>query len=94
MRKTIAYTAASLMIAAALPAYASDEDDSCGPLADGQQLSVQDITAKAEELGYDVRKVEREDGCFEVHAIDKNGARVEFNMNPVTGEILRTSDRS
>ena len=94
MRKTIAYTAASLMIAAALPAYASDEDDSCGPLADGQQLSIQDITAKAEELGYKVRKVEREDGCFEVYAVGKDGARIELYMDPVTGAVVKTENKS
>lgn len=94
MGKIITYAAAGLMITATLPAFASGEDDSCGPLADGPQLSIQEIANKAEALGYDVRKVELEDGCFEVYAIDENGARVEIYMNPVTGTVTKTKNKS
>ena len=94
MRKIIAITAASLMIAATIPAYASGEDVSCGQSAGAQRLSVQAITQKAAGMGYDVRKVKREDGCFEVYAIGKNGARVEIYMNPVTGAVLKIKNES
>ena len=93
MRRIIAVTAASLMLAAAVPAFASDDDVSCGKIT-GQQMSAQDITEKATELGYKVRKVKRENGCFEVYATDKNGARVELYMNPVTGAVLKTKNKS
>ncbi|GBE42405.1 MAG TPA: PepSY domain-containing protein [Rhizobiales bacterium] len=94
MRKIITIAAASLMMAATIPAYASDDDVSCGQNAGGQQLSVQAITEKAAGMGYDVRKVKREDGCFEVYAIGKNGARVEIYMNPVTGAVLKIKNKS
>ncbi len=94
MRKIITITAASLMLAATIPAYASDDSVSCGQSAGGQQLSIQDITAKATAMGYDVRKVERDDGCFEVYATGKNGNRVEIYMNPVTGAVLKIKNKS
>ena len=94
MRNIITIAAASLMIAAAIPAHASSEDVSCGQTASGQQLSAQAIKAKAAGLGYDVRNVKREGGCFEVHAISKKGARVEIYMNPVTGAVLKIKNKS
>lgn len=94
MRKIIAITAASLMIAGTLPAHASSDDVSCGRQTGGQQLSIKDVTAKVTEMGYDVRKVERDDGCYEVYAIDKNGARLELKMHPVTGQIVKTERKS
>ena len=94
MRKIITITAASLMIAATIPAFASGDHVSCGKSTGGAQLSVQAITQKATGMGYDVRKVAREDGCFEVYAIGKNGARVEIYMNPVTGDVLKIKNKS
>jgi hypothetical protein len=47
------------------------------------------IKAKAAEMGYDVKNVKVEDGCFEVYAI-KDGKKVEAYMNPVTAEVVRT----
>ena len=93
MRKILTITAASLMITAAIPAFASGNDVSCGK-STGEQLSVQAITQKASSMGYDVRKVERDDGCYEVYAIDKKGSRVEIYMNPVTGAILKIKNKS
>lgn len=94
MRKIITIAAASLMIAAAIPAQASNDDVSCGQTASGQQLSAQAIEAKAAELGYDVRNVELDDGCFEVKAIGKDGVRVEITMNPMTGAVLKIKNKS
>lgn len=94
MRKIITIAAASLMIAATVPAHASSDDVSCGQSASGQQLSVQAITEKVTGMGYDVRKVELDDGCYEVHAINKNGARLELKMHPVTGKVVKSENKS
>jgi len=94
MRKFIAFTAAGFMTAATLPAYASSDDVWCGRNAGGQQLSVQDVTAKVAGMGYDVRRVERDDGCFEVKATDRNGVRIELKMHPGTGEIVKRERKS
>lgn len=83
-------TAAGLTLAlASIPAHASDDDVRCnGPRE--QWMSVDAAKAKGIELGYDVRRVKEEDGCYEIYAIDKNGAKVELYLDPVTGDVVRS----
>ena len=94
MRKIITITAASLMVAGAFPAYASSDDAYCRQQSDGERMSIQDITAKVADMGYDVRKVESDDGCYEVYATDTNGARFEIKLHPVTGEVVERERKS
>jgi hypothetical protein len=53
-------------------------------------MSIANVQAKAEGMGYKVRQVKIEDGCYEIYAIDKDGNRVEAYLNPVTAEIVKT----
>ena len=94
MRKIITITAASLMIAGSFPALASSDDIYCRQKSEGQHLSIQDITARVTDMGYDVRKVERDDGCYEVYVNDKNGAHFEIKLHPVTGEVIERERKS
>jgi hypothetical protein len=41
-------------------------------------------------MGYKVRQVKVEDGCYEIYAVDKNGQRIEAYFNPVTAEVVKT----
>lgn len=52
-------------------------------------MSIGAVTAKLEGQGYVVREIETDDGVYEVKALDKNGARVEADLDPVTGEAVR-----
>lgn len=87
-------TAVALTLTVALPALAEDDDASCGNASRDQWMSEDAIKAKAAELGYEVRKVKEEDGCYEVYGIDKNGAKAEIYLNPVTGEVVKTKGES
>ncbi|MGE3148088.1 MAG: PepSY domain-containing protein [Pseudorhodoplanes sp.] len=49
-------------------------------------MSVSAIVTKLEGQGYTVREIELDDGVYEVKAIDRNGARVEADLDPSTGE--------
>ncbi|MCP5082975.1 MAG: PepSY domain-containing protein [Alphaproteobacteria bacterium] len=95
MRKIIALATIGLFAALTVPALASSDDDdvSCRT-AGGQKMSVQDITAKVSGMGYTVRKVEHDDGCYEVKATDSNGVRIELKLNPATGAIIKSEKRS
>lgn len=93
MKPTIAMAAAGLLLASVLPA-AAEDDAACRHAAEGPRLSVQQITEKVTGMGYQVRAVEQDDGCFEVKATDANGARVEFKLHPVTGETVRREHKS
>jgi len=94
MRTAQFLTALALTFAVALPALAEGDSASCGDASRDQWMSEDAVKAKAVELGYDVRKVKEEDGCYEVYGIDKNGAKAEIYMHPVTGEVVKTKSDS
>jgi hypothetical protein len=54
--------------------------------------SAAEIKDKLVSAGYSVRKIETDDGAYEVDVIDKDGVRMEFHVHPATGEILRGYD--
>ena len=93
MTKTLALVAAPLLLAAstlAAPAIAmADDDRICGNIPLEQWLAPGAIKEKATALGFTVRKVDIDDGCYEVDATDKNGAKVELRLNPATGALVR-----
>lgn len=82
----------SLALGAAVPAFAS-ESGRCGNVAKDKWLSEQAIKEKIGALGYEIREVEADDGCYEVKAVDKNGARLELYVQPDTGEIVKPGDK-
>ncbi|MDH4439147.1 MAG: PepSY domain-containing protein [Rhizobium sp.] len=65
-------------------AQAEDEGAKCDAPKD-KWMTEEAMKAKATELGYDVRQVKVENGCYEVYGI-KDGQKVEAIFNPATGE--------
>lgn len=55
-----------------------------------QWMSIEQISAKLSAEGYDVRKVEDDDGVYEVKALNAKGERIEAYVHPVTGEVLKS----
>lgn len=89
MRKILILSAVAATLSA--PAFASEY---CTGGSHDQWMSRQQITEKAEAMGYQVRQVKTEDGCFEVKAVNENGARFEIYFDPVTGEVVKTERES
>ena len=85
MRTIPILTAAAVMMS--LPALASEY---CTDTPRDQWMSISEITRKAEAIGYQVRKVERDDNCYEVEGTDKNGNWVEVYFDPATGDVVKT----
>jgi hypothetical protein len=94
MRKMLPLSALFLALASAAPALAEQETASCGNAPRAQWLSEDAIKAKGVELGYDVRSVKSEDGCYELKAIDKANVKVELYLHPVTGEVVKLKDQN
>ena len=90
MRVMISTLALLTGIAAAAPALADSE--SCGDAPKSKWLSEQAIKDKATAEGLDVRQVKTEGSCYEIKAVDKNGARVELVVNPVTGAVVTNEE--
>lgn len=88
LRSLVLATAPAAVLVLAVPAFAAA--DKCA-VPDGAAIQTNDaIKAKAEGLGYTVRKVGTEDGCIEVKGFDKTGARVELYFNPASGDLVNT----
>jgi hypothetical protein len=52
-------------------------------------MSMDQARASVTKMGYKVRKVEVDDGCYEAYAIDGDGRRMEIYINPVTAAIVK-----
>lgn len=52
-------------------------------------ISVEEAAARATELGYQVREIEIDDGCYEIEARDADGQKVEIILHPLSGEAVR-----
>lgn len=71
------------------PAGVAVAADVCPAVARDRWLSKEAIADKARELGYQVRIVQEEHGCWEVKGLDAKGARVEVYFHPATAEVVR-----
>ncbi len=84
MKKTLAL---ALVVAASFAAPALADDRACTTEPRERWLPIAEVTQKVEAMGYTVREIEADDGCYEVSGTDRNGARIELDLNPVTGEV-------
>lgn len=76
---------AALFAASFLGGVAHAEDArKCGAAAQDKWMTEDALKAKATEMGFDVRQIKIEDGCYEVYGI-KDGQKVEALFNPETG---------
>ena len=83
--------------AAIVPAFAQSVTPAASPAAattpaaQSSWMSLKDVQTKLEAAGYtDFREIERDKDKYEVKATDPQGQRVELDVDPVTGEVLKT----
>jgi hypothetical protein len=87
---------ASLLAASAAvvsPVNASDESY-CGNTPRAEWKSISQATAAVEAKGYQVREVERDDGCYEFEVSDQSGKRFELYVHPRTLDVVKTERKS
>ncbi len=76
---------ASAFAASVLGGVAHAEDvGKCSTAPRDKWMTEDALKAKATEMGFDVRQIKVEDGCYEVYGI-KDGQKVEALFNPETG---------
>lgn len=88
MRKLILVTAAAAAVAVPVIAQAGSLGRACTSAPQDKWLSMQDLQAKVEALGYKVQKAKLKNACGELYTIDKTGSRVELFVDPTNGEIV------
>jgi hypothetical protein len=84
-----AVLAASLLVAG--PALA-DGFDKCTEDAKDKWMTEEQVSAKAVEMGYEVKKIEEEGTCYEVYGV-KDGKQLEVFFNPVTAEVVHSEEK-
>ncbi|WP_430475076.1 PepSY domain-containing protein [Thalassospira lucentensis] len=85
----IAFVTGLLVVSGAVPALAGD--DMCNVPMDQWQPR-ENLQAKLEAEGWQVKKVTTDDGCYEVYAITKDGEHVEAYFNPESLEAVTPTE--
>jgi hypothetical protein len=84
MRKTLTIMA----FLAVLPAGTALADEGCFvPMADWQPRAA--VVKLAKDLGWTVRRIKIDDGCYEVDARDASGKAFEATIHPATLDVLK-----
>lgn len=76
----------ALLVAGTFASIALAGDDCTVPMAQWQPR--ENVTALAASMGWDVRRIKIDDGCFEVIGRNKNGRRIEVKLNPATLAVI------
>ncbi|HEX8010107.1 MAG TPA: PepSY domain-containing protein [Casimicrobiaceae bacterium] len=80
--------ASSIALGAAAAADAGSLGRPCTAAPQSQWLSIENLQAKVEALGYKVRDAKLKKACGEIYALDKNGTRVELFVDPTNAQIV------
>lgn len=76
------------LMTAAVPAAADDRDHcQAGPRANWKPIA--ELATLLTQQGWQIEKIEVDDGCYEVEARDKEGWKVESYFHPVTLQRVR-----
>lgn len=81
-----------VFIAGSLPAPTQASGYECESGPKSEWMPKESILKSLAAQGYKVRKVEVEDGCYEVYAL-KDGKKYEVFVNPATGVIKKIKEK-
>ena len=90
MRKSLVLTAIFLVTSMGGAAMARDDEQSCMRARQTETVSIDAMKQRIDNLGYEVRRIEAEHGCFEAYIIDRrSGGGVKATFSRADGELLR-----
>jgi hypothetical protein len=91
MRKIFILATLATLAVATIPA-AADNFDRRGQGAQANPISVDEMKARIDQLGYDVRRLKSDDGHFKTIIVERNsGGAVRATFNAATGELIRAN---
>lgn len=91
MKLALATAALSVTLIVSGQSFA-DGLDKCTEEAKDKWMTSEQISAKAVELGYEVKEVEESGTCYEIYGV-KDGKTFELFLNPVTAEVMLTEEK-
>lgn len=86
MRLSTIAVLASALIASHTSAFAGEK---CAYQSRDKWIPIEQAIEKAQAMGYDVRNVEADDGCWEVEGYDRHGAKIKLYLHPVSGDVVK-----
>lgn len=86
--KMMLIATATVAAAALATPFAAQASDDCPNVPSDQWMSEAAIIEKATGMGYEVRSVKSDNGCYEVEATDKDGRLFEIEFHPGTGDLI------
>jgi hypothetical protein len=78
----------AMLIAAALAAAPAVAAEICADTPKEKWLRPEEVQARLEQKGYDVKRVRKEGTCFEVKA-SKDGRKIEAYVNPSDASVVK-----
>ena len=92
MKKSVAALIGTLFMLAAAPAGATGLA-TCDSGAESGWQSQDALKKQLTDIGWKIRRIKIDGGCYEVYAITDKGKRVEAYFHPVTFKHILTSTR-
>ncbi len=87
--RTIIMASALLAAGLAVPALADGSDSRCASSVNGHIVAAGEVGKGLEDLGYRVSRIEAEDGCYEVRAVNDSGFPIQAVYTRATGELVQ-----
>ena len=78
----------SILVAALLAAGTAVASEKCTDVPREKWLAPEEVQARLQSKGYDVRRVKRDGSCFEVKAT-KDGKEIEAHVNPADATVVK-----
>lgn len=88
MIRKLQITLCAIGLAASAGMASADDDHRCTNEPFERWISVEQAAARATALGYQVRSIEADDGCYDIEGRDAEGKRMDIRMHPITGEAV------
>jgi hypothetical protein len=79
----------AVVMACSSQAWASER---CTTVPKEKWLAEKDIRARIEGQGYKIERIKLDDDCYEVRARNRDGHRVELEVDPGNGDISEEDD--
>ena len=89
MRKILTLATIAFLGGTIAPALADNAEYSCAQAATAMSISADMMKSRIDDLGYDVRRLKMDDGCFKARIVERTSGGALTATFSTTGELVR-----
>lgn len=89
MNRKLTVTLCAIGLAASASIASADDEHRCTNEPFERWISVEQAAARATALGYQVRSIEVDDGCYDIEVRDPDGRKMDIRLHPITGKTVK-----